>query len=96
MTNSTKNVTVKTELEMLREQVQMLQDQMASLPKARDRGPRSLRSMTDEDAFRVMHGDLKEMKHMKAAKELGLSYGQIYSARGGYTFKHIDAKFKIK
>lgn len=57
--------------------------------KSRDRGPASTRSMTEEDAKRIMLGDLKDVSHKKAAEELGLSYGQIYSARGGYTFKHI-------
>jgi len=57
--------------------------------KVRDRGPKSERSMTDADAARVKFGDLKDVKHKKAAAELGLSYGQIYSAREGYTFNHI-------
>lgn len=62
--------------------------------KVRDRGPRSERSMTDEDAFRVKFGDLKDESHKAAAAELGLSYGQVYSARGGYTFTHIDKNWK--
>lgn len=57
--------------------------------KVRDRGPKSERSMTDEDAARVKFGNLKAASHKEAAAELGLSYGQIYSARGGYTFNHI-------
>lgn len=57
--------------------------------KVRDRGPKSERSMTDDDAQRCKFGDLKELSHKEAAKELGLSYGQIYSARGEYTFNHV-------
>ena len=57
--------------------------------KVRDRGPKSERSMTDEDARRCKFGDLKDKSHKEAAKVLGLSYGQIYSARGGYTFNHV-------
>ena len=57
--------------------------------KVRDRGPKSERSMTDEDAARVKFGDLKNASHKDAAAELGLSYGQVYSARGGYTFTHV-------
>ena len=57
--------------------------------KVRDRGPKSERSMTDEDAQRCKFGDLKAKTHKEAAKILGLSYGQIYSARGGYTFNHV-------
>ena len=57
--------------------------------KVRDRGPKSSRSMTQEDATKVQKGgDLEKMSHMEAAKELGLSYGQIYSARNGYTFQN--------
>ncbi len=43
--------------------------------------------MTEADAKRVISGDLKDMKHGKAAEALGLSYGQVYSARKGFTFK---------
>lgn len=61
--------------------------------KPRDRGPKSTRVMTDEDARRVIYGDLMDTPHKQAAAELGLSYGQIYSARGTYTFKHINDEF---
>lgn len=47
------------------------------------------REMTDDDARRIMTGDLAQTKHKDAAEKLGLSYGQIYSCRGEYTFKHI-------
>jgi hypothetical protein len=57
--------------------------------KVRDRGPKSERAMTDEDAARVKFGDLAGKSHKEAAAELGLSYGQIYSARGGYTFTYV-------
>ena len=46
-------------------------------------------SMTEEHAFRVKFGDLKDLKHGKAAEALGLSYGQVFSCRGGYTFKTV-------
>lgn len=55
----------------------------------RDRGPKSERTMTDEDARRVIFGDLKDVSHKQAAETLELSYGQIYSARKGFTFKPI-------
>ena len=53
----------------------------------RDRGPKSEGEMTEEHAVRVMLGDLRDKSHKDAALELKLSYGQIYSARKGYTFK---------
>jgi hypothetical protein len=55
----------------------------------RDRGPASQREMTDADAIRVISGDLKDTKHKQAAEALGLSYGQVYSARIGATFKTV-------
>jgi len=53
------------------------------------KGPQSTREMTEEDAKRVLFGDLKDKSHKEAARELGLSYGQVYSCRGGYTFKGV-------
>jgi hypothetical protein len=47
------------------------------------------KEMTDDDARRVLTGDLKDVKHGKAAEQLGLSYGQIYSCRLEFTFKAI-------
>ena len=36
-----------------------------------------------------MLGDLKDKSHKECAEVLQLSYGQIYSARKGFTFKPI-------
>ena len=58
----------------------------------RDRGPDSEREMTEADAIRVISGDLKDAKHAKAAEALKLSYGQVYSARKGFTFKTVNRK----
>ena len=55
----------------------------------RDRGPSSTRTMIEDDAKRIMLGDLKDASHTKAAEALGLSYGQVYSARKGFTFKPV-------
>ena len=63
--------------------------------KGRDRGPSSTREMTDDDARRVLIGDLKEKSHKVAAEELGLSYAQVYSCRGFYTFKHIHKEIEV-
>lgn len=60
-----------------------------NLNAPRDRGPKAERTMTDEDARRVIYGDLKDVSHKAAAEQLGLSYGQVYSARKGFTFKPI-------
>jgi hypothetical protein len=58
----------------------------------RDRGPKSERDMTEDDARKVILGELKDLSHKAAAEKLNLSYGQIYSARGGYTFKKVYAE----
>lgn len=47
------------------------------------------KEMTENDARRVIFGDLKDVKHKDAAATLGLTYGQIYSARKEFTFKAI-------
>lgn len=60
----------------------------------RDRGPKSERVMTDEDARRVIYGDLKDVSHKAAAEVLELSYGQVYSARKGFTFKPIHKELE--
>ena len=79
----------KTETKLtIEERLTALEEKVAAI-KVRDRGPKSERSMEDKDAFRVKFGDLKDMSHKEAAAELGLSYGQVYSARGGYTFTHV-------
>jgi hypothetical protein len=62
--------------------------------KTRDRGPKSSRIMTNEDAYNVKFGDLKSTSHKEAAVKLGLSYGQVYSARLNYTFLNIKEDFK--
>jgi hypothetical protein len=79
---------------------EMLANLCAQAPTAqaatgvRDRGPTSTREMTEDDARRIMITDLKDASHRKAAEELGLSYGQVYSARNGYTFKGVYAEMK--
>lgn len=60
-----------------------------SAQPARSRGPVSESTMTEDHARRVMLGDLKDVSHKEAAELLSLSYGQIYSARKGFTFKPV-------
>ena len=60
----------------------------------RDRGPESTREMTEDDARRILLGDLTSKNHKDAAKELGLSYGQVYSARKGFTFKSVYKEWR--
>jgi len=65
-------------------------DILARLTKLESkRGPASTREMTVEDARRIRTGDLADESHKVCAETLGLSYGQVYSCRGGYTFKKV-------
>lgn len=47
------------------------------------------RNMTDEDALAILTGKYKEDGHKVAAEKIGLTYAQVYSARGEFTFKHV-------
>lgn len=74
-------------------------ERLANLERAaspRARGPKTDRAMTEADAFRVKFGDLKGLNHKEAAEKVGLSYGQVFSCRGGYTFKHVKANWTPK
>ena len=51
--------------------------------------PKGVRPMTLEDARRVVLGDMSKMPPKEVAILMGLSYGQVYSARNGYTFKEV-------
>ena len=77
---------VTTILDMQRTIVD-LQAKIAELstPKAKAEG----REMTDDDAKRILNGDLAQTKHKDAAEKLGLTYGQIYSCRLEHTFKPV-------
>lgn len=74
-----------------------LQEAVAAL-QATAGAPRNeaQREMTDADCVRILSGDLKDLKHGVAAKQLGLSYGQVYSARLEFTFKHIHKAMKAE
>ena len=80
--------TVEEHIQRLSDKIDALVEKLGAI-KPRDRGPASTRDMTDDDARAVMYGHLANTKTKAAAETLGLSYAQVYSARGGYTFKHI-------
>ena len=80
---------MKLTMKDLEKRIVELEAKVVELSTTRDRGPKSERQMTEDDARRIILGDLKAKSHKEAAEELGLSYGQVYSARGGYTFKKI-------
>jgi len=73
----------------LQQTVNDLQARIVVLETPKPSNNVSQREMTDDDARRIMNGDLKDLKHKEAGEKLNLSYGQIYSCRLGYTFKAI-------
>lgn len=55
--------------------------------KERDYGPASEKQMTERMALRILVGRYRTWSVRKIADECGLSRGQVYSLKGGYTFK---------
>ena len=99
MTNA-KTPAIKLTIEMFNEaleRITSLETRVVALEEqlaAKRPAAKSENSMTEEHAFRVKFGDLKDLKHGKAAEALGLSYGQVFSCRGGYTFKTVTKDWK--
>lgn len=56
----------------------------------------STKEMTDDDARSILTGEFASMKHKETAEKLGLTYGQIYSCRLEFTFKHIHKEMKLQ
>lgn len=97
MTNETKSGTQISALPTdakLSDVISKINELIQSAPAKRDRGPASTKEMSEADAIRVISGDLKDLKHRDAAVKLGLSYGQVYSARLGFTFKKANKENK--
>lgn len=86
------NAKLKEIIEKMNEIIEKMNT--TKVAKVRDRGPDSQREMTEDDARRILLGDLSEKSHKDAAKELGLSYGQVYSSRKGFTFKGVFKEFR--
>ena len=78
----------------LENEIKLIKETKSTSPGTRDRGPTSTREMTEDDARKIMIGEFKTLSHKECATNLGLSYGQVYSARGGYTFKEIYSEMK--
>jgi len=91
MSESTVKMNMQQLIELVVSQGKMIEELQAKIQPVRNEAQRE---MTDDDARRIMTGDLKDMKHKEAAAKLGLSYGQVYSCRGEYTFKHIHKELK--
>jgi hypothetical protein len=57
--------------------------------EGRNKSAPTKRNMTDADALNVLNGEQKGVNHKEAALAIGLTYAQVYSCRGGFTFKHV-------
>lgn len=68
--------------------------EIESLIRGRNRSAPVKRNMTDDDARRVLVGDVKDLGHKEAGEQIGLTYAQVYSCRLEYTFKHIHKELK--
>ena len=86
------NAKLKEIIEKMNEIIEKMNT--TKVAKVRDRGPDSQREMTEDDARMILIGNLKDASHKDAAIELGLSYGQVYSARKGFTFKGIYKEWR--
>lgn len=86
-----KNLNLKELNELVAQLVTKVEELEAKIQPVRNEAQRE---MTDEDARKILTGEFKDMKHKDAAAKLGLSYGQVYSCRGEYTFKHIHKELK--
>jgi hypothetical protein len=94
MEGQVQQVQVPATLKELVAYVQALEGRIKALEESTKKSDESTRDMTDDDARRILSGDLKDMKHREAAKVLGLSYGQVYSCRLEFTFKNIHKEMK--
>ena len=83
-------------VQALQSRVTALEAKIAEANKPRDRGPKSEQTMTEAHAFAVKFGEDKDLGHKAAAEKHGLSYGQVFSCRGGYTFKQVTKDWKPK
>lgn len=67
---------------------------LEKLVLARNASAPTKRNMTDEDALKVLIGDLKDFSHKDAAEKAGLTYAQVYSCRLEFTFKHVHKELR--
>ena len=87
-----KKVNMDNLLEMINQLTQrVIQLENANIPK-----DNQTKEMTDNDAISCLYGDNMNLKHKDCANKMGLSYGQIYSCRLEFTFKHIHKDMKTR
>lgn len=90
---ATKTKTTVKSLELVVQELAARIEVLESRP-TRDRGPASENAMTEEHARAILIGEDAGLAHKAAAEKHGLSYGQVYSARNGFTFKPVYKEFR--
>lgn len=96
MSNTTETPTVQLPtIQELLGRIAALEEQVTQLTSTPVRNTQQ-REMKDEDARMILTGEYSSLKHNEAAQKLGLSYGQVYSCRGEYTFRHIHKEMASK
>lgn len=86
--------TTQVKIDELVATIAKLEERIAKLEESTKPKNTSQREMTDDDARKILTGELAQVKHKDAAEQLGLSYGQIYSCRLEFTFKHIHKEMR--
>ena len=81
------NKELESLIDQLRLEIDELKLKKVRVKGNRNYGPKSTRKTTEDDAMRIKIGDLKDKSVNEICIELGLSRGQVYSIREGYTFK---------
>jgi uncharacterized coiled-coil protein SlyX len=98
MSNTKQIVTINELNELVTTLIAKIDAQQATIEelksKIEPKRNEAQREMTDDDARRILTGDLATAKHKDAAATLGLSYGQVYSCRLEFTFKHIHKEMR--
>ena len=90
------NVKMNEVQEQMIAKIAELEARIAELEKKTTVVKVETKEMSDDHARAILFGDHKSLKHKEAAEKLGLTYGQIYSCRLGFTFKHIHKEMKEK
>lgn len=92
--NVADKLTLKLLADKINEIITVMNSAKSSNTVTRDRGPKSEKVMTESDARLILLGEMKNVSHMECAEKLHLSYGQIYSARKGFTFKTVYKEYR--
>jgi len=90
---TTKSKVTVAQLSLAVEELMARIETLESRP-TRDRGPASENAMTEDHARVILIGEDSALSHKAAAEKHGLSYGQVYSARNGFTFKVVYKEFR--